>query len=191
MLVGPAVDRTLDDVAQFADIAGPVVGLQHGHGFGREAGPGIPFQFGGHAPSVIVGQFVDIAFPRPQRRQVDDLEAQAIEQVRPESAFLCHARQVGIGGGDYAHVDLDRARSPDPGDLPVFDRAQEPLLRRHGQSAEFVEKQRAPIGFLETPGPRPHGPGERSGLVPEQFRLDQRLRQGGAVHGDERLAPAR
>src|SRR4051812_8265656 len=45
--------------------------------------------------------------------------------------------------------------------------------------------------FLEASRARLGRAGERPRLVTEQFGLDQRLGQGGAVHDDQRLIPAR
>ena len=125
-----------------------------------------------------------------QRRQGDDLEAQPVEQIGAEAAFLDQAGQVLVGGGDDAHVDLERAARADPRHLAIFDRAQQPVLGGAGQSGELVEEERAAIGFLEAARPRLGGAGEGAGLVAEQFRLDQSLGQGRAVHDDQRPVPA-
>jgi hypothetical protein len=68
---------------------------------------------------------------------------------------------------------------------------EQALLRGHRQGAQFVEEQGAAIGFLEPAGARASRAGEGAGLVAEQFRLDECLGQGGAVHDDQRPVPAR
>ena len=84
-----------------------------------------------------------------QRRQGDDLEAQPVEQVGAEAALLDQPRQMLVGRGDDADVDLDRPARADPRHLAIFDRAQQPVLGRAGQGGELVEEQGAAIGLLE------------------------------------------
>ena len=57
-----------------------------------------------------------------------------------------------------------------------------------GHVADLVEKQRAAVGQLEAARAVRDGAGEGALLVAEQLRLEQRLRQRGAVDLDERLA---
>ncbi len=138
--VAPAIDRALDHVAKLADIARPLVFLQRSHRRRGKAGPGIPMQFGCHAPPEVIGQHADIAFAHPQGWQGDNLEAEPVEQVGAEPALLGQAWQVLVGRGDNSHIDLDRTRRADPRDLAIFDRAQQPFLRAHRQRRQFVEE---------------------------------------------------
>ena len=64
-------------------------------------------------------------------------------------------------------------------------------LRLHLQIhvADLVEKQRASVRDLEEALLRRDRAGERAALVAEQLRLEQLLRQPGAVQIDERLLP--
>ena len=101
------------------------------------------------------------------------------------------AGQILVGRGDDAHVDRDRLGRADAGDLAIFDRAQQPVLRRHRQGAELVEEQGAAVGFLEPAVAGLGGAGEAARLVAEQFGLDQIFGQRGAVHDDQRPGPAR
>ena len=106
----------------------------------REAGPALPAQLGSHTAAEIVGQHFHIAFTHTQGRQGNDLEAQPVEQVGTEIPALRLGRQVFIGGGHDTDIDARRATRSDPRDLAIFDRAQQPFLRPHRQSAQFVEK---------------------------------------------------
>jgi hypothetical protein len=60
----------------------------------------------------MLGQHGDVSGARAQGRQGDDLEAEAVEQVRAELARRGHARQILIGGGHDAHIDTQRADEP-------------------------------------------------------------------------------
>ena len=55
----------------------------------------------------------------------------------------------------------------------------------------FVEEQRSPVRRLEEAGSRRGRPREGPALVAEQLTLEQGVRKGRAVHGDERLVCAR
>ena len=124
------IDRALDDVAQFADVPGPWVGFETGLRFRREAGPVRPFELGRHAPPEMLGEQGNVALADAKRRKGHHLEAQPVEQVRAETAQIDEARQMLVGGRDDADVYLDRLRRADAGYLALFDRAQQPVLRR-------------------------------------------------------------
>src|SRR6185503_5917675 len=79
-----AVDRSLDDVPELADITRPVVRLECGHRARREARPVGPVQLHRHAAPEMLGKQRHIVLTRPEWRQGDDLERQAVEKVRPE-----------------------------------------------------------------------------------------------------------
>jgi len=72
----------------------------------------------------------------------------------------------------------------------IFKNAEELGLRGDGHLADFVEQQGALFCELEAAGTTFDGAGERAFLVAENFALDQRLRNSGAVDGDEGLAGA-
>src|ERR1044071_5473566 len=74
----------------------------------------------------------------------------------------------------------------------LLNRAQQLPLHVQGQLAYLVEEDGAARGQLELAGPPLGGSGERPALVAEEFRLDERLGDGGAVDGDEgAVAPRR
>jgi hypothetical protein len=77
----------------------------------------------------------------------------------------------------------DRLVAADALDFALFQHAQQ--LGLHGQRhvADFVEKYCAVIGLLELSDVPACRPGERSLLVPEEFRLDQLRRNRRAVQG--------
>jgi hypothetical protein len=57
--------------------------------------------------------------------------------------------QRAVGGGHHAHVDRDRLRAAEAGDLALLERAQELDLRGRRDLADLVEEQRARVGELE------------------------------------------
>src|SRR5690606_23138635 len=64
-------------------------------------------------------------------------------------------------------------------------------LQRERHVADLVEEQGAAVGDLDLAGRLAHGARERALLEAEQLRLEQRLRDRGAVDRNERLLRAR
>src|SRR5207248_11404387 len=75
-------------------------------------------------------------------------------------------------------------------DFALLERAQEFRLQARLHLADLVQEQRAAVGLLEAADPPPVGARERALLVSEELRLEQRLRDRGAVHLDQRPARA-
>src|SRR2546430_14923137 len=69
-------------------------------------------------------------------------------------------------------------------------RSQQLRLGGERKIDDFIEEQRTAPGQLELPLLALMRPGERTLLVAEQLRLDQRVRDRAAVDGDERLGAA-
>jgi hypothetical protein len=73
------------------------------------------------------------------------------------------------------------------GNGTLLEDTQQFALQSEVESSNFVEKQGAGISLFEVPGPGLVSPGERALFVAEQFRLNQRFGNSGAVNADERL----
>ena len=99
--------------------------------------------------------------------------------------------KILVGCRDDPDVDRDRLGRADAGDLAIFDRAQQPVLRRRRQGRQLVEEQGAAVRLLEPAVPGLGGAGEAARLMAEQFGLDQIFGQRGAVHRHQRPRPAR
>ena len=131
-----------------------------------------------------------VALAQPQRRQRDDLKAQPVEKIGAKLALVRQARQMFVGGSDDADIDLDRTAGANARHLAIFDRAQQPVLRRARQGGQFVEEQGAAVGLFEAALAGLGGAGESARFMPEQLGLDQIFGQRGAVHGHQRPGPA-
>ena len=138
--VVPAVDSAFDHVAQLAHIARPGVRFEFLRDMIGEARPAFPAEFGGHPAAEIIRQHTDITLAHAQGRQRDDLETEPVQQVGAKLAALRLAGQVLIGRGNDPDIDPHGPARTDPGNLAIFDRAQQPFLRAHRQCAQFVEK---------------------------------------------------
>src|SRR5439155_5532883 len=67
-------------------------------------------------------------------------------------------------------------------ELLFLERPQDLRLQRERQLADLVEKQRPPMRQLELAGLSRRGAGKGALLVSEEFRLQQRFRNRGAVN---------
>ncbi len=101
------------------------------------------------------------------------------------------AGEVFIGGGNHTDIDSNQPVGSEAGELAIFDYAQQPFLPRGGEHADFIEKQRATVGFLEAAGAGLAGTGEGTDFVAEQLGVEQGFGKGGAIDRHQRLFPAR
>src|SRR5262249_60851784 len=97
--------------------------------------------------------------------------------------------EVLVGGGDDPGVGTNRLPAPDPGELALRQDAEALRLEPERHVGDLVEEERPARGRLELADAPFHGAGERATLVAEELALEQLVRDGGAVDGDERAAP--
>ena len=135
-------------------------------------------------------QLGDVFAALAQRRQRDHDDTQAVEKIFAELLFLHRRFQVAMRGGDDAHVHRDRFLAAQALEASFLQHAQQFHLRARGQVADFIEEDRAAVGLLEAADAARVRAGERAAFVAEEFALQQRLGDGGAVDGDERLLRA-
>ena len=184
-VVGPALRRhagfglaegaedqgALDPVAQLSGIARPGIGLealQHACGDrqGRQA------ELRRELLHEHPRERLDVVDPLAQRRQVDAHDVEPVIEVGAELPGRDPLGEVGIGGGDEAHVDRDLAVRAHGADLAVLDHPQELRLERERQLGDLVEEERAPLRVEEQPLPRGGGAREGALHVAEQLALD-------------------
>ena len=120
---------------------------------------------------------------------MDDVEP--VEQVLAELARLDQLGQVAVGGGDDAHVHLDRVGRADPLDLALLQHAQQLHLGGERDVADLVEEDGAAVGGVEEALLVALRAGEGALHVAEELRLEERLGEGAAVQGHEGMALAR
>jgi hypothetical protein len=136
----------------------------------------------------VVDEQAQVALAVAQRREAQDGDGEAKEQVLAEAAGGDLGEEVAVGGRDDADVDLARGGFAHAGDIVLLQGAQELDLGGEGQLAELVEEERAAVGGLEDAGALGEGAGEGSFGVPEEGGLDQLGRDGAAVDRDEGAA---
>ena len=173
-----------DDVLQFADVAGPVVGLKHGQAAVGNAA-GADAMFSGEPGHELLGQERDILHVVAQRRHVDGDDIEAEIKVLPEFLALDRIFQTAVGGGEDADIDLDGAVASDALKFAFLQDAEELGLDLRGDFADFVKKNGAAVGQLETAFALVERAGERTLFVAEEFAFNEVFRDGGAVDLDE------
>ena len=68
--------------------------------------------------------------------------------------------------------------------VPSFEKPQELGLKRLAHVRDFIEKNRAAIGFFNATGLLFHRAGERALFVAKQFAFEQGFGDGGAIDAD-------
>ncbi len=80
---------------------------------------------------------------------MDREDVQAVVEVLAQFAGRDRLLDAAAGGGDDAHVDLDRLGSADPGDRADVSSARSSLTWMSSGLGDLVEKQGPSVGPLE------------------------------------------
>ena len=106
---------------------------------------------------------------------------EAVVKVFAEAATADGSNEVDIGGGNYAHVDLDGSGGTNGDNLAVFQYAQQLDLHGKGEFAYLVEEDSAAVGLLEVAFAVALGSGEGTFDMSEQFAFDGAFGNGTTV----------
>ena len=176
--------QPLDQIAQFADVPGPLVLLEHRHRLRHHLFHPQPLLLRMQLHEMPDEQR-DIVQSLAKRRHDDRHDVQAVVEVFAKVPLLDLRHKILVGGGQDTHVDLHQLGPADPRELLLLEHAKHLGLGIKAHVADLVQKKRSSIGLLELPALHGGGPSERPLFVPEQLALDQRLGNRGAVDGDE------
>ena len=190
LLIRAEHDGPLDGVLQLADVARPIVGEERVERSRSQQADRLVV-----ALRILLHEMVhqrrDVPFAPAQRRHDHGDHVEAVEQLVSEAPRLHLLREVAVGGGDHAHVHLERLGATHPLELALLEYPQQLHLRAGRNLPDFIQEQGAAVRKLEAPFLAPDCPGERATLVPEQLALEQGFGQGGAAHLDEGLVAPR
>ncbi len=125
-----------------------------------------------------------------QRRQLNVEDIQAIEKIIAQVSLGDRLLGNFVGRGQHANIDGGFALAAQAAQLAVFQHAQQLGLRGNRHLADLVQQQRAALSQLEAADAAFQRAGERALFVSEDLAFDQRLGNGGAVDGNERLGLA-
>src|SRR6266496_728535 len=131
----------------------------------------------------------NILFPIAQRRQFDWKNVEPVVKITAKAAVCDSRLQITIRRRDNANISAQNFRAAYAFKLAFLQNAQQCDLRLHWQISYFVEKNRAALGQFESTEPPLNCSSEGSFFVAKQLRHDQRRRNGGAIHTDERTLP--
>ena len=174
-----------EDVLEFADVSGPVVGRQCGKVVGGKG-----FALGGGGFPVGAGDGGDVVGALAQGGEAKFDEGEAEVEVRPEAAFADERGEVAVGRGDDADVHRVFGGGAHGLDARFLEDAQEESLGFEGQFGDFVEEDGAAVGVAEESGAVFGGAGEGALAVAEEAGFEEVAGGGGAVEGQERAAAA-
>jgi hypothetical protein len=137
------------------------------------------------------GQRQDVVAALAQRVDGEREHVEAVIEVFAEAPGADFGAQQAIGGGNDAHVQGLGFAAPESLDFAFLQHAQQFRLQCQRHFRDFIQQQGSTLRLLEFARMRGMRPGERAALVTEQHGLEHVLRDGGAVHRDERLVGAR
>ncbi len=140
---------------------------------------------------IMANQDRHILRPVAQRGQTQRQHRQPVIQVQPKLAAAHPLGQVAVGGGDDPYVQAQLAAAADPHHDPLLQHPQQLGLHGQRQFADFVQKQGAALGLLETAGQRARRPGESAAFMAEELRLEQTLGHRRAIDVHEGRAGPR
>jgi hypothetical protein len=180
-------DGGAQGLLELADVEGPGVAEE---GARRGAVERDALGLGGEAREDRGDEGAEVLAAVAQRGE-DHLEAgEARVEVLAEAVVGDARRDVLVGRGDDADVDLEGVAGTDRADLAVLEDAEEGDLRFFGELGDLVEEERAAVGAPDQALALLVGAGERAAAMAEQLALDEVAREGAAVDRDECAAAA-
>src|SRR5438552_3487761 len=176
---------TLDEVLQFADVAGPVISLQDCERRFRHSRDAFVEPLG-VATHETLGQDRNVLGPFAQGWQPDGNDVDAVVEIIAKPLFLDRPLQVHVGCDDEPKPRLDGLHATDALDFTLLNGTQQFGLQVQPQFPDLVEKERTVGCELELPEPLLVSAGEGPSLVTEQCTLRQFMRDGRQVHRHKR-----
>src|SRR5213075_621969 len=131
--------RPLDDVAQLANIAWPVMRLERGHRFLRQFRR-LDALFGSETRQEMIDQLWNILSSLAQGGDPYRDDVEAVVEVFAESTRRNLVGKVARSRRQDPHVNLDRPLSPNTSIALIGQHAQDLGLRREWHVGDFVEE---------------------------------------------------
>src|ERR1700722_6881108 len=173
-------DQALNQVLQFANVAGPAMLFKHLHGVRSD-----PLQRNIVGATVnlqeMLAQHSDIARAVAQRGQLYWHHVDSVKEVLAEASRAHHLLQRFVGRADQAKVDLPQSSSAEALYLMIFENAQKLGLQRQGQGSNFIEEECALVRQFDLSRTRFGSAGKGAFLAAKQLRFNQVLWKRRAV----------
>ena len=174
-------DCLLDGMLQFADIAIPRMHLQLASGGIREYHLTFVVLLG-EALDKQFGQWNNVFFPFPQRRNFHMDGIDTIKQVFAELALRHHFVQIAIGGTNQANVDGNGFVASHTHHGTALKHGEQLGLQPIRQIAYFVQEQGSSLRHFELARTIGMRIGKSAFLMSEQFAFEKSLRYGSHVY---------
>src|SRR5215471_6952758 len=143
-------DCALHQIFQFADVAGPVVLFKSPERLFADRSDRT-FE----SRVVLINEMAreqrDVTQPVAQRGQSDREDIKAVKKVGAEFAFVDQSLERLIGRGYDTDFDANALRAAQSLEDAGLQHAQEPPLYLQRDLADFIQKDRAAVGQLESP----------------------------------------
>ena len=127
----------------------------------------------------------NVVLARAQCGELDADDVEAIKQILAKIACSHGFFERAIRGSDDAHIGRHGRIAAHALKGTALEDAQNFRLCGGGHVADFIEEQRAAVALLKLADALGVGAGERAFFVPEEFALQQMLRNRGAVDGEK------
>ncbi len=175
---------TLHQAIELSHITWPMIGPHYREGLGTQS-----FErdsvLRARLGNSMLGQELDVVPTLTERRNPQSDDGEPMVEVLPEAMSAHQRGKVRVRRADERHVNGFASRGPQPPYGAILQNLQQLGLKSRREQAHLVEEERAPIRHLEESRLRLSGIRKRSPLIPEQLRLEQVLRESGAVQLDE------
>ena len=129
-----------------------------------------------------IDEFGNVVAPLGERGHADRHDRQTMKEILAEGPLLDRRGEVAARRGDDAHIDMHAGRAAHALEILVDKDAQDLALRFLRHVGDFVEIERAAVGFLQRANLALASVG---GLHAEQFHLHGFGRDGRRVQHDE------
>src|SRR5438552_2966636 len=158
--------RTLESVAEFANVAGPGVSRQHTARRIAQLRTGAGMD-GANRHEKMIGERQDIGAALAQRwnRESENVEPEI--KILAEAAGLHGGGKIDVGEGDQASFDAQGFRATEAFKRALLQNAQELALRSGRECRDLIEKDGAVAAELETAELALHRAGKGTALVAE------------------------
>ena len=178
-------DRPLDAVLQFPNVARPPILPEHIFRLRRQSRRPL-LELPAESVDEIACENRDVLPPVPKRWDRDGKDRQPKIQVLTELPRGDRCAEILVRRRHDPNINLQGYRTPNPLESSLLDRPQDLRLERERQITDLIKEERAAVGHLELAWLSGNRTGERSLLISEQLRLQQRFRNRGAVDRHER-----
>src|SRR5438128_619716 len=151
-------------------------------GSGEGAGPFVEGK--GEVLQKIFGQQEHIlaAFAQGREAHLDDVEP--VEQVLAELVLGNRLDDITVGGCQQPDLNTQFLGAADAGECAVLQEAEELGLERTAHIGNFIQENRATIGFFDPARLLSERAGESASFMAKELAFEQGFRDGGAVDPD-------